>query len=167
MKLSHDKAAGARENGGNRWLEWGTHCNEARQSQKHKEVACKIHCALNHSQIRTGQTASQQIIHQIKLEVAKVLLITNIDTTNETKNMHKSLMCMVCDCFIIGSNSKIPSMSMSDIMQHSYWLGVKCYEECQNAPLHKDLLAQYTVLGFPGMLLSPFSWKVGPGCYLV
>ena len=58
-------------------------------------------------------------------------------------------------------------MSMSDIKQHSYWLGIKCYEECQGAPLHKDLIVQYTVPGFPGMLLSPQSQKVGSGRYAV
>ena len=58
-------------------------------------------------------------------------------------------------------------MSMPDIKQYSYWLGVKCYEECQGAPLHKDLIAQYIVPRFPGMLLSPGSWKAGPGCYSV
>ena len=55
-------------------------------------------------------------------------------------------------------------MSMSGIKQHSYHLGVKCYEEYQGGPLHKDLIAQYTVLGFPGVLLFPCSRKVGPGC---
>ena len=40
---------------------------------------------------------------------------------------------------------------------------MKTYEEFQGVRLHKDLVAQYTVLGFPDMLLSPQSWKIGSG----
>ena len=56
MKFTHDKAAGARENDRNRWLQGGDCCNEAKQNQKHKEVACKSHCELNHFQTRSCQT---------------------------------------------------------------------------------------------------------------
>jgi hypothetical protein len=36
-------------------------------------------------------------------------------------------------------------MSMADIKKHSFWLGVKTYEEFQGLRLHKNLVAQYTV----------------------
>jgi hypothetical protein len=51
-------------------------------------------------------------------------------------------------------------MSMTDIKKHSCRLGVKTYEEFQGVRPHKDLVAHYTIPGFPGMLLSPQSWKV-------
>ena len=67
----------------------------------------------------------------------------------------------------MGSSSKVSSMSMSDIKKHISWLGVKSYKECQGAPLHIDLIAQYIVPGFADVLLSQYSWKVGPDCYAV
>ena len=46
-------------------------------------------------------------------------------------------------------------------------LVLKSYEEFHGALLHTNLNAQYHVTGFPGMLLSPRSWKVGSGRYAV
>ena len=103
----------------------------------------------------------------MKLTAAKTLHLTNMDLSNQTNTTHKSLVCLICDCFILTNSSKVTSMSMADIKKHSCQLGVKTYEEFQGVPLHKDLIAQYTVPGFPGMLLSPCSWKVSPGCYAV
>ena len=54
------------------------------------------------------------------------------------------------------------------ITQHDYVrhqvaqlsVGGKCSEEYQGGPLHKDLIAQYTVSGCPGMLLFPVQEKL-------
>jgi hypothetical protein len=93
------------------------------------------------------------------MAAAKALHITNTDITSETNTSHKSLVCFVCDSFIMRSCSKIPRMSMSDIKKHSYLLGVQCYEEFYSEPLRKDFIEQYHVPGFPDMLLSKHSQK--------
>ena len=93
-------------------------------------------------------------MHKVKLTAAKALHLTNTNLSNQT-NTHKLLVCLICDCFILMTSSKVTSMSMADVKKHSCWLGVKIYEEFQGVPLHKDLVAQYTVPGFPGMLISP------------
>jgi hypothetical protein len=64
-------------------------------------------------------------------------------------------------------SSKVSSMSSSEIKQHRCRLGVQTYKEYQGVPLHKDLVKQYTVSGFPGMLLSPQSRKIATGRYPV
>ena len=56
---------------------------------------------------------------------------------------------------------------MSDIKRQSHRLSVKRYEEFYGEALHKDLVAQYHVPGFPGMLLSKRARKVGCGHYSV
>ena len=103
----------------------------------------------------------------LKLTAAKALHLTNTDLSNQTNTTQKSLVCLICGCFILTTSSKVTSMSMADIKKHSCSLGVKTYEECQGERLHKDLVAQYTVPGFPGMLLSPQSRKVGSGRFAI
>jgi hypothetical protein len=56
---------------------------------------------------------------------------------------------------------------MFDIKKHSCQLGVQRYKEFYGKPLHKDLIEQYHVPGFPGMLLSKQSRHVGQGSYAV
>jgi hypothetical protein len=104
---------------------------------------------------------------KLKLLAAKSVHITNTDRTSSTNTTHKSLVCLVCDCFIMGSYSKIPRMSMSDIKKHSYLLGVQYYKAFYGEPLHSDLIDQYNVPGFPGMLLLKHSQYVSQGCYVV
>jgi hypothetical protein len=89
------------------------------------------------------------------LNAAKALHLTNTDWTKQTNTTHKALVCLICDCFVMIHSSKVSSKSTAEIKQHSCRLGVQTYEECQGLSLHKDLVAQYTVSGFPGMLLSP------------
>ena len=113
------------------------------------------------------ETCLIQIIHRVKLSAAKMLHATNTDLTNKTNTMHKSLVCLVCDCFIMGTFKKVPSMSTSDIKRNSYRLSAERYEEYYGEALHKDLVAQYHVPGFPGMLLSKRARKVGCGHYSV
>jgi hypothetical protein len=67
----------------------------------------------------------------------------------------------------MGTFNQIPSMSISDIKSHSHKLSVERYEEFYGEPLHKDLVKQYHVPGFPGMLLSKRARKVGTGRYSV
>ena len=96
-----------------------------------------------------------------------MLHATNMDTTSKTNTTHKSLVFLVCDCFIVGTFNKIPSMTMSDIKKRSYKLGVKWYDEFNGETLHKDLVEQHHMSSFPGMLLSNRACKVVCGQYSV
>jgi hypothetical protein len=111
-------------------------------------------CPVLNPHKETWDSSFRHIIKKLKLAAAKALHITNTDMTNAINGSHKSIVCLVCDCFIMGNYSKIPRMTMSDIKKHSYWLGVKHYEEFYGEPLHKDLVEQYHVPGFPELLLS-------------
>lgn len=62
------------------------------------------------------------------MATAKALHIINTDKTNEMKKTHK-LLDLVCNSIIMRSYSTIPRITMSDIKEHSYWLGVQCKEK--------------------------------------
>jgi hypothetical protein len=143
-----------------RWCDRGPRVNEAKRLKRSLEP---IRLFESSSQ----ETCFKQIIHRVKMSAAKMLHATNMDLTNKTNTTHKSLVCLVCDCFIMGTFKKVPSMSISDIKRHSHRLSVKRYEEFYGEALHKDLVAQYHVPGFPGMLLSKRARKVGCGLYSV
>ena len=123
----------------------GPRVNEAKRMKRSIEPICLF-------ELSSQGTCFKQIIHRVKLSAAKMLHATNTDLTNKTNATHKSLVCLVCDCFILGTFKKVPSMSMSDIKRHSHRLSVKRYEEFYGEALHKDLVAQYHVPGFPVML---------------
>ena len=65
------------------------------------------------------QSSFQQITKELKLAAAKASHITKNDMTCEMNMSHKLLVCLVCDCFKMGSSFKIPRMTMSDIKKHS------------------------------------------------
>jgi hypothetical protein len=44
---------------------------------------------------------------KLELIAAKALHFTNTDITNEMITSHKLFVCLVCDCFIMGSYSRI------------------------------------------------------------
>ena len=83
-----------------------------------------------------------------------------MDMTNKTNTMQFVEFVI---CFIMGTFNKISSMTMSDIKKHSYRLGVEQYEKFYGETLHKDLVEQFHVSGFPGMLLLKYARKVGCG----
>ncbi len=91
----------------------------------------------------------------MKTNAVKALHLTNTDWSKHTNSTHKAIVCLICDCFVMADSSQVSSMSVADIKRHSFRLGLQGYEECQGVALHKDLVAHYTVSGFPGMLLFP------------
>jgi hypothetical protein len=56
---------------------------------------------------------------------------------------------------------------MGDVKKHSHRLSVERYEEFYGEPLHEDLVRQYHVPGFPGLLLSRQSTKIQGNSYVV
>lgn len=128
---------------------------------------CSIICIIfTHSfeslQGNMGQFVSS---HYKKAQVgsSKALHITNNDMKNAMNTSHKLLVCLVCDCFIMGGYSNIPSMTMSNIKKHHYHLGEEHYKEFYGKPLHKDIIEQCHVPKFPGMLMSKCSRNIGYG----
>ena len=121
-----------------RWRDCGPRVNEAKRLKRSLEP---IRLFESSSQ----ETCFKQIIHRVKMSAAKMLHVTNMDLTNKTNTTHKSLVCLVCDCFILGTFKKVPSMSMSDIKRHSHRLSVKRYEEFYGEALRTRSLSLNTM----------------------
>jgi len=138
MKISPDEAAQTRHIDRIRWIECGIRCNKTKREKCNSCIICEGASSLVHNADITRQTKFQQIIHMLELTAAKALHLTNINLLNQTNTTHKSLVCLICDCFILTTSSKVTSMNMADIKKHSCQLGVKTYEEFQGVPLHKD-----------------------------
>ena len=99
---------------------------------------------------------------------ARAIQVTNTDLTGKTNREHRSHVCLVCDCFLMGAYPNgVPSMSVEEVRQHRERLSVRKYEEYYNITLKESLKQEYTVPGFEGMLLSRRSRKVARGRYAV
>eukprot|EP00956_Cyclotella_meneghiniana_P008665 scaffold11839_cov67-Cyclotella_meneghiniana.AAC.1 len=97
---------------------------------------------------------------------ARAIQVTNPDVTGKTNREHRSHVCLVCDCFIMGAYPNgVPSMSMEEVRQHRERLSVQKYEAYYDITLKESLTREYTVPGFEGMLLSTRSRKVARGRY--
>ena len=77
-------------------------------------------------------------------------------------SMHKTHVCVICDCFILGTDS-IRYLRGNDIKQHKHRIGVESYEKYYKTKLDKELVKQYHVPNMPGLLLSPRSRKIDKG----
>ena len=125
MKMSPDEAAQARHIDRIRCIERGSQCNETKREKHNSRVICEGTSSSVHTADITRQTKFQQIIHTLKLTATKALHLTNTDLSNQTNTTHKSLVCLICDCFLLTASSKVTSISMAGIKKHSCWLGVK------------------------------------------
>ena len=89
------------------------------------------------------------------MDAAKALQVTNLNGDSMDDRIHKSHVCLVCDCFVQGAHPKgVPTMKASDIKQHSHRLSIESYEEFHQVELKDELKKEYTVPGFDGLLLS-------------
>lgn len=104
MKMSPNKAAQGRHIDRIRWIEHGNPCNIAKREKCNSCVTCEGNSTLDHTADRPRQTKFQQIIHKVKLTAAQALHLTNTKVSNQTNAMHKSLACLVCDCFILTTS---------------------------------------------------------------
>eukprot|EP00956_Cyclotella_meneghiniana_P027789 scaffold63257_cov24-Cyclotella_meneghiniana.AAC.1 len=92
---------------------------------------------------------------------ARAIQVTNVDQTCTTNREHRSQVCLVCDCFLMGAYPNgVPSMSIENIKQHRQRLSVQSYEEYYGITLKEALKKEYTVPGFEGILLSTRSRKI-------
>ncbi len=157
MKLSPKEAAHERVIDRERRAVRSSRANEAWCKKQSCPLDLQGTSTLSQTTDSPNELSFHQSIHKLKLNAAKVLHLTNTDWTKQTNTTHKALVCLICDCFVMTHSSKVSSMSSSEIKQHHCRLGVQTYKEYQGVPLHKDLVKQYTVSGFPGMLLSPRS----------
>ena len=75
---------------------------------------------------------------------------------------HKANVCIVCDCFIIGTKSMC-YLRANAIKKHKHRIGVESYETYYKTKLHKELIEQYHMPNFPELILSPRSKKTQKG----
>lgn len=102
------------------------------------------------------------------MDAARALQVTNLNRDNMDDRIHKSHVCLICDCFVQGAHPKgVPTMKASDIKRHSHRLSVESYEEFHQVELKDELKKEYTVPGFDGLLLSKRSRKMPGGRYAV
>ena len=70
---------------------------------------------------------------------------------------HKACVCVICDCFIIGTE-KMNWLSEEDLLRKKEYLSVKYLERCVEKTIPKSLRDQYRVLDnekLDGLILSP------------
>ena len=80
----------------------------------------------------------------------------------ENPHMHRAIVCIECDRFIIGMET-IHKLTKEDIGVQSGRLGVKSYKEFYQTTLKDEVKRQYQVQGLQDMLLSPRSRKYPDG----
>ena len=92
-----------------------------------------------------------ETIDKAKAKALKILHQTHIPTTN----LHQANVCVVCDCFIIGTEP-VKRLSLVQLKHHQIRLGVTNYEKFyKRKTLSSELRGFYKVKGLPDMLLSP------------
>ena len=105
-------------------------------------------------------------VKRLMYHAARAIQVTNTDVTGKTNREHQSHVCIVCDCFLMGSYPDgVPSLSVEEIRQHRDRLSIHSYETFYNITLKDSLVREYTVPGLEGMMLSTRSRKVARGRY--
>jgi hypothetical protein len=62
----------------------------------------------------------------------------------DNHNRHRSIVCVICDCFVIGTE-KICKLKPEQISSHGHRLSVKSYEDWYETKLKPELRQQYQV----------------------
>ena len=94
---------------------------------------------------------SDETIAKARADALKYLHQTHIKQTN----LHQANVCVVCDCYIIGTEP-VKRLNKKRLRNHNKRLGVKKYKEFYKLKnMQNDLRDYYKVDGFPDMLLSP------------
>ena len=94
---------------------------------------------------------SDKTILKATAEVLKYLHQTHIKGTN----LHKANVCVVCDCYIIGTEP-VRRLNKKRLSLHNERLGVENYKKFYKVnDIPKDLSNYYKVKEYPDMLLSP------------
>lgn len=94
---------------------------------------------------------SDETIRKATAEALKYLHQTHINGTN----LHQANVCLVCDCFIIGTEP-VKRLNKKRLSLHKERLGVENYQKFYKLKeLPEDLRNYYKVEDYPAMLLSP------------
>jgi hypothetical protein len=93
------------------------------------------------------------------MKEAKPFLHRTQDTAN-TPHKHRAFVCIICDCFIIGTKT-IHKLKKEEISAHSKRLSVKSYKKYYDTTLKPEVAKQYqmNVDGLKGILLLPWARK--------
>ena len=130
---------------------------ESRKSKGTQEVQKEI--SENCEQTKEDELLSDETIAKSKAEALKYLHRTQVGHTN----WHQAHVCVICDCFIIGTET-VKRLKGKQLKVHEERLGVQSYKEFYNLrDLPEDLRNYYKLKGFPSMLLSPRSNKTNKG----
>ena len=83
---------------------------------------------------------------------------------NQVPHSHRAIVCIICDCFIIGIET-IRKLKIDQIAKHRERLSVKKYEEYYGQALKAEVIKQYQVNieGLKELLLSPRSRRYHDG----
>ena len=98
----------------------------------------------------------------IQKAIKQALAKLHRSKNDDDPRLHSSYVCIVCDCFIHGTDS-LCSLKRNEIKAHRHRLGVDAYENYYKTSLPEELKKQYHVPGFPGLLLSPRSRRYKGG----
>ena len=93
--------------------------------------------------------------------------LQSLTRTRLHNNTHKACVCVICDCFIIGTE-KINWLSEEDLLRKEEYLSVQYLEHCVQKTIPDSLRDQYKITGndnLDGLILSPRA-TVRDGMYM-
>ncbi|KAL7524887.1 hypothetical protein ACHAXR_002212, partial [Thalassiosira sp. AJA248-18] len=130
---------------------------ESRKSKGTREAQKEI--SENCEQTKEDELLSDETVAKAKAEALKYLHRTQVGDTNR----HQAHVCVVCDCYIIGTET-VKRLNQKQLKVHEERLGVEKYKKFYNLrDVPDDLRNYYKLKGFPSMLLSPRSNKTNKG----
>ena len=128
------------------------HTVEKREEMRHQPQNDRIDC--------NREDMTKNVINCATKEATQYLHRTR-DPANPHK--HRATVCIICNRFIIGTET-IHKLTKEDIgAHHSGRLGIKSYKEFYQTTLKEEVKRQYQVQGLQDMLLSPRSRKYPDG----
>eukprot|EP00956_Cyclotella_meneghiniana_P008666 scaffold11840_cov41-Cyclotella_meneghiniana.AAC.1 len=113
------------------------------ESNETRRISNRVRMQQERDKSRRRKNFSDRI-KLLMFYAARAIQVTNTDVTGKTNREHRSHVCLVCDCFIMGAYPNgVPSMSMEEVRQHRERLSVQKYEAYYDITLKESLTREY------------------------
>lgn len=142
---------------------------EKRKNESFEEWRRRLHYMTQHYKKKMNESPTKMTTTRMEtmkeaiekaVKEGKQALHRTVDENDPSS--HRANVCIICDCFIIGTDS-IKYLKANDIRKHKSRIGVDSYNAYYKTTLHPDLVKHYKVPGLDGLLLSPSSKKTDNG----
>ena len=125
-------------------------------SKKRKRQSCQQDAVNVHD--------DKEMKRSVERAIKEAKHILHRTQNNQVPHSHRAIVCIICDCFIIGIET-IHKLKIDQIAKHRERLSVKKYEEYYGQALKAEVIKQYQVNieGLKELLLSPRSRRYHDG----